>query len=103
VSLVCCTQHEVVRTQIGSQSLKAVKTVVQYVQVVEDYAKPRALQKILNQIVDKSGSKIIIFTETKKNADALTKNMRYDGFPALAIHGDKQQVPSNPQMKCPSK
>eukprot|EP00285_Hemiselmis_virescens_P002718 CAMPEP_0173412854 /NCGR_PEP_ID=MMETSP1356-20130122/80483_1 /TAXON_ID=77927 ORGANISM="Hemiselmis virescens, Strain PCC157" /NCGR_SAMPLE_ID=MMETSP1356 /ASSEMBLY_ACC=CAM_ASM_000847 /LENGTH=340 /DNA_ID=CAMNT_0014374795 /DNA_START=19 /DNA_END=1038 /DNA_ORIENTATION=+ len=84
-------QHEVVRTQVGSSALKAVKTVLQHVEVCEDANKPRALQRILNQIIDKSGSKIIIFTETKKNADILTKNMRYDGFPALAIHGDKQQ------------
>uniref|UniRef100_A0A7S0U9N0 RNA helicase n=1 Tax=Hemiselmis andersenii TaxID=464988 RepID=A0A7S0U9N0_HEMAN len=84
-------QHDVVRTQVGSQSLKAVKTVVQHVEVCEDATKPRALQRILQQVVDRSGSKVIIFTETKRNADILTKNMRYDGFPALAIHGDKQQ------------
>lgn len=37
------------------------------------------------------GSKIIIFTETKKGADQLTRQLRMDGWPALAIHGDKSQ------------
>jgi superfamily II DNA/RNA helicase len=29
-------------------------------------------------------------------ADILTRNMRQDGWAALAIHGDKQQVCLNP-------
>jgi hypothetical protein len=37
------------------------------------------------------GSKIIIFTETKRGADQLTRQLRMDGWPALAIHGDKSQ------------
>ncbi|EKX30867.1 hypothetical protein GUITHDRAFT_83612, partial [Guillardia theta CCMP2712] len=85
-------QNETVRTVIGSQSLKAVKTVKQFVEVCEDVEKPRKLQRIMERIVDKEGSKIIIFTETKRNADSLTRNMRQDGWPALAIHGDKQQA-----------
>lgn len=38
------------------------------------------------------GSKIIIFTETKRGADMLTRQLRMDGWPALAIHGDKSQA-----------
>ncbi|KAJ1469401.1 hypothetical protein T484DRAFT_1851919 [Baffinella frigidus] len=78
-------------------------------EVCEDSEKPRRLAKIMEQIVDKEGSKmiifcetkrnceirlkskIIIFCETKRNCDVLTKSMRQDGWPALAIHGDKQQ------------
>merc|ERR1719262_703905 len=37
------------------------------------------------------GSKIIIFSETKRGADDLCREMRTDGFPALCIHGDKKQ------------
>lgn len=37
------------------------------------------------------GSKIIIFTETKRGADQLTRQLRMDGWPALAIHGSKSQ------------
>lgn len=35
--------------------------------------------------------KTIIFTSTKRTADEITRFLRQDGFPALAIHGDKQQ------------
>lgn len=37
------------------------------------------------------GSKILIFAETKKGADSLTRDLRIDGWPALSIHGDKKQ------------
>ncbi len=36
-------------------------------------------------------SKILIFVETKRGADTLTRKMRLSGWPALAIHGDKKQ------------
>merc|ERR1712083_907988 len=43
----------------------------------------------MERIMD--GSKILLFTETKRGADALTREMRTAGWPALSIHGDKQQ------------
>lgn len=33
----------------------------------------------------------MIFVETKRKADDLTRGMRRDGWPALCIHGDKNQ------------
>jgi len=36
-------------------------------------------------------AKILIFTETKRGSDDLTREMRLDGLPALCIHGDKKQ------------
>lgn len=35
--------------------------------------------------------KTMIFVETKRKADDLTRGMRRDGWPALCIHGDKNQ------------
>lgn len=37
------------------------------------------------------GSKVLIFAETKKGADTLTRELRLAGWPALCIHGDKKQ------------
>lgn len=34
----------------------------------------------------------MIFVETKRKADDLTRGMRKDGWPALCIHGDKNQT-----------
>merc|ERR1719460_3493567 len=33
----------------------------------------------------------MIFAETKRGCDELTRQMRMDGYPALSIHGDKKQ------------
>jgi len=38
------------------------------------------------------GSKVLIFTGTKRVADSLTRSLRSDGWPARAIHGDKTQT-----------
>ena len=46
--------------------------------------------RILERIIGE-GSRILIFSETKKGADNLTRVLRQEGWPALAIHGDKTQ------------
>ena len=38
-----------------------------------------------------SQDKMLVFVETKRKADELTRLMRRDGYPAMCIHGDKQQ------------
>lgn len=38
------------------------------------------------------GSRILIFVETKKGCDKVTRQLRMDGWPALSIHGDKKQA-----------
>lgn len=37
------------------------------------------------------GSKIIIFVETKKKVEGITRSIRRVGWPALSMHGDKSQ------------
>jgi hypothetical protein len=41
--------------------------------------------------ISQENAKVLIFVGTKRTADDLTKYLRQDGWPALAIHGDKQQ------------
>ena len=57
--------------------------------MVEEYDKKRALYEVLEKVMD--GSKVLIFTSTKRTADDLTASLRADGWPARAIHGDKSQ------------
>lgn len=47
------------------------------------------LIKLLKEVMD--GSRILIFMETKKGCDHVTRQLRMDGWPALSIHGDKNQ------------
>jgi len=63
--------------------------VTQDIRVVEDHEKNRLLYQILEKVMD--GSKVLIFTTTKRMADQLTSMLRRDGWPARAIHGDKSQ------------
>lgn len=74
--------------QVGG-ALKANPNITQHVQVVSHWDKPRRLQDLMRQIAD--GSKIIIFTETKRGADEVTRELCRSGVKAAAIHGDKDQ------------
>ncbi|KAL2327819.1 hypothetical protein Fmac_021246 [Flemingia macrophylla] len=48
------------------------------------------LVKLLEDIMD--GSRILIFMDTKKECDQITRQLRMDGWPALSIQGDKSQA-----------
>ncbi|KAI3985658.1 hypothetical protein MKX01_033941 [Papaver californicum] len=74
---------------IGSPDLKANMSITQVVDVVTDMEKYSRLMKLLQEQMD--GSRILIFSETKKGCDQVTRKLRMDGWPALCIHGDKSQ------------
>uniref|UniRef100_A0A915DTT1 RNA helicase n=1 Tax=Ditylenchus dipsaci TaxID=166011 RepID=A0A915DTT1_9BILA len=64
---------------------------IQLVEVIEEYGKQGRLFQLLEHIMKQRECKTIIFTDTKRKADELTRGMRRDGWPALCIHGDKNQ------------
>ncbi|KAK6148313.1 hypothetical protein DH2020_019225 [Rehmannia glutinosa] len=74
---------------IGSADLKANQSIHQIVEVMTDLEKYNRLIRLLKDVMD--GSKILIFVETKKGCDQVTRQLRMDGWPALSIHGDKSQ------------
>ncbi|KAG8760028.1 ATP-dependent RNA helicase dbp2 [Serendipita sp. 396] len=45
----------------------------------------------ITYLISNEGGKVLIFVATKRVADDITKYLRQDGWPALAIHGDKEQ------------
>ncbi|KAG5153782.1 hypothetical protein JHK82_011751 [Glycine max] len=75
---------------IGSPYLKANQSINQVVEVLTDMEKYNRLIRLLKEVMD--GSRILIFMETKKGCDQVTRQMRVDGWPALSIHGDKNQA-----------
>lgn len=75
---------------IGSQDLKANQSIQQVVEVVTETEKYNRLIRLLKEVMD--GSRILIFMETKKGCDQVTRQMRMDGWPSLSIHGDKNQA-----------
>mmetsp|Transcript_30375 Transcript_30375/g.49089 ORF Transcript_30375/g.49089 Transcript_30375/m.49089 type:complete len:476 (+) Transcript_30375:111-1538(+) len=82
--------NDPIQINIGSLDLTANKRITQIVEVCDEHDKRPRLLKLLNQVMD-GVSKILIFCETKRGADELTRKLRVDGYPALAIHGDKSQ------------
>ncbi|KAM7272607.1 hypothetical protein ACFE04_027270 [Oxalis oulophora] len=74
---------------IGSPELKANQSINQIVEIVTDTEKYNRLIQLLKDMMD--GSRILIFMETKKGCDQVTRQLRMDGWPVLAIHGDKNQ------------
>merc|ERR1719183_2185912 len=78
-----------VHINVGSLDMRTAHTIRQYVEVVAPADKRHRLRRLLEKVMD--GSKILIFSETKRGGDQLTREMRTDGFPALCIHGDKKQ------------
>ncbi|CAN1286658.1 DEAD-box ATP-dependent RNA helicase 20 [Linum perenne] len=75
---------------IGSEDLKANHSIRQHVDIVSENQKYNKLVKLLEDIMD--GSRILIFMDTKKGCDQITRQLRMDGWPALSIHGDKSQA-----------
>lgn len=51
------------------------------------------LNSLLQEIGNNAepGSKTIIFVETKKKVENITRNIRRYGWPAICMHGDKSQ------------
>jgi ATP-dependent RNA helicase DDX5/DBP2 len=82
-------QKNPIQVNIGSLQLSAHENITQDIRIVDEMDKTRTLYSILEKCMD--GSKVLIFTATKRTADSLTRTLRQDGWPARAIHGDKAQ------------
>merc|ERR1719219_2074966 len=83
--------HDYVHINIGAHSLHANHDILQIVDVCDEHQKVQKLSRLLDEIGAEQSNKILIFVETKRKADELTRLMRRDGYPAMCIHGDKQQ------------
>ncbi|TVY17563.1 ATP-dependent RNA helicase dbp2 [Lachnellula arida] len=80
-----------IQVNIGSLELSANHRITQIVEVVSEFEKRDKMTKHLEKIMEDKDNKILIFTGTKRVADDITRFLRQDGWPALSIHGDKQQ------------
>ncbi|XP_076234176.1 putative ATP-dependent RNA helicase DDX5 isoform X2 [Calliopsis andreniformis] len=76
---------------IGSLTLSANHNIIQIVDVCQEFEKDLKLYKLLQEIGNDKENKTIIFVETKRKVDDITRNIRRDGWQALSIHGDKNQ------------
>ncbi|KAF4520381.1 hypothetical protein B566_EDAN012886 [Ephemera danica] len=82
---------EYTQINIGSLQLSANHNILQIIDVCSEHEKEGKLMKLLEEIAAEKENKTIIFVETKRKVDEITRNMRQDGWPAMCIHGDKSQ------------
>ncbi|KAL8754878.1 MAG: hypothetical protein Q9184_004976 [Pyrenodesmia sp. 2 TL-2023] len=84
--------HDYIQVNIGSMDLSANHRITQIVEIVSEFEKRDRMTKHLERIMnDDKDAKVLLFTGTKRVADDITRFLRQDGWPALSIHGDKQQ------------
>uniref|UniRef100_A0AAY4A5Q2 RNA helicase n=1 Tax=Denticeps clupeoides TaxID=299321 RepID=A0AAY4A5Q2_9TELE len=76
---------------VGALELSANHNILQIVDVCMETEKDSKLLQLMEEIMAEKENKTIIFVETKKRCDELTRRMRRDGWPAMCIHGDKSQ------------
>ncbi|XP_001604593.1 ATP-dependent RNA helicase p62 isoform X2 [Nasonia vitripennis] len=78
---------------IGSLQLAANHNILQIIDVCQEQEKETKLGTLLQEIgnVNDDGGKTIIFVETKKKVENITRNIRRYGWPAVCMHGDKSQ------------
>lgn len=82
--------HDYYQVTVGSLDLAGNKDVTQMIDVCTDLDKYRNLLKYLKENLT-TKDRVLVFVETKKGCDMLTRSLRMDGFQARAMHGDKSQ------------
>ncbi|ESN99524.1 hypothetical protein HELRODRAFT_113643 [Helobdella robusta] len=84
--------NDYVQINVGALQLSANHNIVQHVEVCREDEKPFKLSRLLKGIMREEDQKCLIFVETKRKADELTRRLKREGYAAMAIHGDKSQV-----------
>merc|ERR1711909_199781 len=76
---------------VGSLSLSANHHILQVVDVCAEHEKEGKLMELLQEISNHEECKTIIFAETKRKVDTITRGIQRQGWNAVCIHGDKTQ------------
>lgn len=83
--------RDYIQLTVGSQELSANHNILQIVDVCMEGEKEEKLMRLLNEMSQSKTEKTIIFCQTKRKVDNITRIMRRSGWPAMCIHGDKSQ------------
>ena len=84
-------REDPVKLTIGSEELSLNPRIVQQIEVVGEYDKRDRFMSWMKSVSHDDDTKVLVFTETKRGADALCRELQYQSLPAAAIHGDKEQ------------
>lgn len=70
---------------VGSLELATNHNIQQIVEVMEEMHKQDRLFQLLSDLLAERDAKILIFVETKRKADEMTRSMRMGGWPGKLI------------------
>lgn len=83
---------EYIQINIGALQLTANHNITQIIDVCEEAEKLPKLFQLLSEIrAESEYNKTIIFAETKRKVDDVTRQLRTSGLKTMCIHGDKSQ------------
>lgn len=68
-----------IQVNIGSLQLCANHNITQIIEICEDWEKEQKLCKLLESLMMEAENKTLIFVETKKRVDEITRKLRRDG------------------------
>ena len=80
-----------VQVTIGGADLTASHSVTQIVEVIDERARDRRLQTLLNKYHSSRTNRILVFVLYKREADRVERSLNRYGWNAVSIHGDKSQ------------
>jgi len=83
-------REDPVKLTIGSEELSLNPSITQELHFVAQYDKRDRFMSWIKSVAG-DGERVLVFTETKRAADALARELQYNQISAAAIHGDKEQ------------
>mmetsp|Transcript_51606 Transcript_51606/g.95519 ORF Transcript_51606/g.95519 Transcript_51606/m.95519 type:complete len:585 (+) Transcript_51606:82-1836(+) len=83
-------REDPIKVTIGKEELSLNPNITQVIEVVAEHEKQQRFMDKMKEVAS-GGDKVLVFTETKRGADALCRELQYSQLTASAIHGDKDQ------------
>eukprot|EP00439_Symbiodinium_sp_Y106_P041251 s1480_g5.t1 len=85
--------ENMLKVTVGISAAKANPNIRQDIRVVTELDKKQRFFEWLQEVSPAQGAqpRVLVFTDTKRAADALCRELKYEQYAASAIHGDKDQ------------
>jgi len=83
-------REDPVKVTIGSEELSLNPNITQQIEVVGEFEKRDRFMAFMKEAAS-GDNRVLVFTETKRGADSLCRELQYQQLSAAAIHGDKDQ------------
>jgi len=84
-------REDPIKLTIGTEELSLNPNITQQIEVVGEYDKRDRFMSWIKSVAAEEETKVLVFTETKRGADSLCRELQYQNLSANAIHGDKEQ------------